>query len=235
MTDRDVWDEERELEAQQEAAAEAEYDRLRQTLGPEWARDHADELFKEHYDGAVNHFTSERMQSYYLRYPNLAGPARDSLTYAKSLRPVFPRAALVFAVTSTELLVKTVFLKPIIFGLIHTEDLAIFITELTTLHTGVDRFRTLLTKILSEFGSVDLATYKRGSSNQTLWQEICVVQEARNGIIHRGIPANDDCPDLAVAIAETLLNDIFPHILKSLNLRLDHSTNAIVPLKTTSS
>lgn len=135
---------------------------------------------------AVRQFTVERLQSYYLAHPKLAESAVEALTYAQSLLSSQPQAALVFATTSTELAIKAVLLRPIVSGLVHTEGLAAFITDLVTQHTGMDRLRDLLTEILAQFGGVDLKTYTRPNSTRTLWQEIDEIQKARNGVIHRG-------------------------------------------------
>lgn len=195
-------------------------DQLYDELGPKWAKAHDQELYEEHYDDAISAFTAERLQSYYVANPNLAGPAHDSLIYAQSLMPSYPKAALLFAVTATELAIKTVLLKPIVFGLVHTEGLAVFITDLTTQHTGMDRFQTILTEILARFGGVDLKVFKRPDSARTLWQEIGEVQKARNAVIHRGETVDDANAALAIAVAATLLKEIFPQILANLDLHL---------------
>jgi hypothetical protein len=100
------YDDDAMYEAEQEASAEAHYEQV----GKEWARDHAEELakefFEDNYEDAVNQFTSERLQSYYLEQPELAVPALNALRYAQSLMPSFHQAALIFAVTATELTVK---------------------------------------------------------------------------------------------------------------------------------
>jgi hypothetical protein len=195
---------------------DAAYDQLYEELGPQWAEEHS--LFP--YEDAIKEFTAERLQSYYVANPNLAGPAHDSLLYAQSLVPSYPKAALVFAATAMELAIKTVLLKPIVFGLVHTEGLAVFITDLATQHTGMERFQTLLTEILTQFGGVDLKTYKRPDSAKTLWQEIGEVQKARNAVIHRGETVGDANADLAIAVAGALLGDIFPKVLATLHLHL---------------
>jgi hypothetical protein len=209
-------DDDNRWDAEQQAAEEAQYEKI----GAQWAQDHADELFKEHYDEAVSEFTSERLKSYYLKHPDLAGQAREALLYAQSLMPHFPQAALVFAVTAAELVWKKVLLEPIVFGLVHTEGLATFVTELTTTHTGMDRFKKLLTAILTEFGGVDLMEYKRLDSSKTLWQEIGEIQKARNDLVHEGRNAPNSTPDLAIAVAARLLNDIFPQVMTKLGLHL---------------
>jgi len=218
-------DDERYQEALQEAAheaaaEEAAYKHFSAEIGSQWARDHADELFQEHYEDAVSAFQSERLTSYYVKNPGLARPARDLLVYAQSLMPSFPQAALVFAVTAAELVWKKVLLEPIVFGLVHTEGLANLVTELTLNHTGMGRFKFLLTGILSEFGGVDLMKYKRDGSPNTLWEEISAIQKARNGLIHEGKQAPDGTPALAISVAEALLNIIFPQVITKLGLHL---------------
>jgi hypothetical protein len=216
----DFWDEEARHEAETDAQGEAYLDEI----GRQWARDNAGELakeaFEENYQQAIDEFTSERLQSYYLKEPELAVPALNSLSYAKELLHPFHKAALLFAVTATELTIKNVLLKPIISGLVHTEDLATFIADLTTTHTGMSRFHKLLTGILAQYGGVELKTFKRHGSNHTLWQEISAVQEVRNAVVHGGGNSELTTTVLSISVAETLLGEIFPRILKNLGLHL---------------
>jgi hypothetical protein len=199
-------------------AAREEYER---EVGEYYLREFGHEvLYPEHYEEAIKEFTVERLQSYYVVHPQLASPAHGSLLYARSLMPSYPRAALLFAVTAIELAVKSVLLKPIVFGVVHTEALASFIMDLTTEHTGMERFRTLLTEILAQFAGVDLMRYKRCDSAVELWKEIKEVQRVRNAVLHRGESVDDSNAELAIAVAETLLNGIFPQVLAKLNLHL---------------
>jgi hypothetical protein len=189
--------------------------------GPDWSDEINFEFYKQQiYEDAVKQFTGERLQSYYLAEPKLGEPAWDSLSYAQALLPKQPLAALVFATTAMELAIKVVLIKPIVSGLVLTEGLAGFITDLTTQHTGMDRFQDLLAEILAKFGGVDLKTYTRPNSKRTLWQEIGEVQKARNKVIHRGERVKDSMAHLAVAVAATLLRRIFPIILGNLGLHL---------------
>jgi hypothetical protein len=203
-------------EYEEEAAEVAYQEQLLEELGPEWAEENGFAL----YEDAIKEFTAERLQSYYVANPNVAGPAYRSLVYAQSLMPSHPKAALVFAVTATELAIKTVLLKPIVFGLVHTEALASFITDLTTKHTGMDNFQTILTEVLARFGGVDLKVFKRAASKKTLWQEIGELQKARNAVVHRGDDVDDAIARLGIAVAATLLNEVFPQILTKLVLHL---------------
>jgi hypothetical protein len=204
-------------EARMEEAREA----YEAEIGETYLREFGHELlYPEHYEEAVEEFTAERLRSFYVAHPDLARPAHESLIYADSLMPSYPRAALVFAVTATELVVKTVLLKPIVFGLVHTEGLASYITELTTAHTGMDRFQKLLTEILAQFGGVDFKTFKRTNSTKALYEEIGEVQKARNAVIHRGEAVDNANADLAIAVATTLLSEMFPLVLAKLDLHL---------------
>jgi hypothetical protein len=189
--------------------------------GPDWSDEIDFEVYQQQIsDDAVRQFTGERLQSYYLANPKLGEPALDALSYAQTLLPKHPLAALVFATTAMELAIKVVLIRPIVSGLVLTEGLAEFITDLTTQHTGMDRFQDLLTEILARFGGVDLKTYTRPNSKRTLWQEIAEVQKARNGVIHRGEKVKGSMGHLAVAVGATLLRKIFPIILGNLKLHL---------------
>jgi hypothetical protein len=64
-----------EHEAWLEEAQEA-YDR---EVGEWWLKEYGYELYPEHYEEAVKEFTTERLRSYYVSHPHLAGPAYESL------------------------------------------------------------------------------------------------------------------------------------------------------------
>jgi len=214
----DDWEDEAWLEAAHEAAAEANFEKQVH----EWVRDHpaefAHEFFEDNYEEAVRVFTAERLQSYYVEHPDLALPALETLNYARSVMPAHPRAALVFGAASTELVIKNVLLRPLISGLVHIEDLALLVVEQSLNQTGLDRFQKLLAGIVSEFSSIELNTFKRSGSGQTLWHEIKTVQEARNGVVHRGESAEEEMATRSIEIADTLLTVVLPDILLKLDL-----------------
>lgn len=84
----------------------------------------------------------------------------------------------------------------------------------------MERFQKLLAEILAQFGGVDFKTFKRSGSARALWEEIAEVQKDRNAIIHRGEAVDDAKAGLAIAVAATLLNDMFPLVLAKLDLHL---------------
>ncbi|MGJ5813688.1 hypothetical protein [Paludibaculum fermentans] len=204
----------------EEARMEAAREEYEAEIGAQYLREFGYELYPEHYAEAITEFTSERLQSYYVANPNLGLPAIEAMMEARELRTSHPRPSLVLATTALELAVKVVLLKPIVFGLVHIEGLAGFITELAIKHTGMERFRDLLAAILAQFGGVDLKTYTRPDSTRTLWVEMEHVQSKRNGAIHRGDEVQPCDAVLSIDIASTLLNVIFPQVLLRLGLHL---------------
>ena len=46
-------------------------EQLYQEIGPEWANDHAQQLFEEN----SRLFTAQRLKSYYVEHPDVAAPA----------------------------------------------------------------------------------------------------------------------------------------------------------------
>jgi hypothetical protein len=214
----DEWEDEARWEAELEAAGEEAFEKQHR----EWMRENAAELahefFEDNYDEAVRVFTSERLKSFYIKHPELAGPALEALNYARTLLPMYPRAALVFGATSIELVIKSVLLRPLISGLVHSEDLASLIVEQSTNQIGLGHYQKLLAGIIFEFSSFELSTLKRPNSSQTLWQENTIVQEARNGVIHRGKSVEAEMAMRSIEIADMLLNVILPDVLSELGL-----------------
>lgn len=200
----------------EDAEQEEHYARLFNEIGPEWAGEHYSEL----YESAVKEFTAGRLKSYYVAHPHLTQPAHRALSTAQSFMETHPEAALVFATTAVELTIKLVLLKPIVFGLVHTEALASVITDFATQHTGVDRFQDLLTQLLQHFGGVDLKTFKRSTSSKTLWKEVEEIQRSRNGVVHRGEIPDRSLAEQAITMATTLLGEIVPDVLRNLGLHL---------------
>ena len=178
------------------------------------------ELYEEHKKEAIEEFTYERLQSYYINNKLMAQPAFLALSEARSLIESNKSAALIFSAIAMEVGLKTTLLKPIVHGLVHTESVAALITDLTISHSGMDRYRKLLFQVLRDHGGIDLSNYKRTESNKTLWEEINTVQKKRNLIMHRAVKAEVEDADLALAVASEILESIFPAIIAKMGLHL---------------
>jgi hypothetical protein len=88
-------------EAQQEAAYERFVDQL------------AQELYQEHRERAIDEFVSGRLKSYYEEHSDLAIGAIRFLRNAKELVEAQPTASLLLSSAATEVILKSVLLKPI--------------------------------------------------------------------------------------------------------------------------
>ncbi len=102
-------------------------------------------LYKEHSAEAIAEFKAARLRSFYL-----AAPAAAALAEARLLCPSHPSACVVFAAIAIEVGIKAVLLKPIVFGLLHSESVASLVTDLVIQHTGVDRFRDVRREIIED-------------------------------------------------------------------------------------
>jgi len=183
-----------------------------------------EELYKEHRKEALEEFTSERLQSFYVKNPDLAKPALQALADARKLLPVHPGAALVLAAVAMELGIKTVLLKPVVYGLVHEESAASLITDLAISRTGFERFRDLLVQVLANHGGVDLGTAKRPGSDKLLWEEISEVQKKRNALLHRGELPSDYDAERSIVVASTVLDGLIPSVLHRLYMHLHDGT-----------
>jgi len=178
------------------------------------------DLYEEHKVEAIYEFTTERLSSYYSEKSDLAKPAVNALNEARLLSQNHPTASLILAVIAMEVAVKAILLKPIVYGLVHTESIASLITDLTMSQNGMDRYRDLLFKVLNDHGKIDFNTFKREGSLSLLWSEIGKVQKIRNNIVHRAEIATPEDTELAISIAASILEVIFPHLMQEMGFHL---------------
>jgi hypothetical protein len=177
------------------------------------------DLYAEHSKEAVNEFTGECLQSYYLKDTLLASASFRWLTESRVLLPEHPSAALVFGYAAVEAGLKVVLLKPIVYGLVHDASAAALITDLAVSQGG-DKYRVLLFHILSEFGGVDFRSSCRAGSKKGLWEEIQIVRERRNAVLHRAEIAPKEEAERSVAVASVVLEELFPAVVTKLGLHL---------------
>ena len=79
-------------------------------------------LYEEQKEQAIEEFTVERLQSYYLQYPDIAKPAFKALTAARQLISHHPTASFIFSTISIEVGIKVTLLKPVVYCLVHSES-----------------------------------------------------------------------------------------------------------------
>ncbi|MGZ4978285.1 MAG: hypothetical protein ACXV8O_14105 [Methylobacter sp.] len=187
-----------------DAAMDAFYTEMREQLSPE----------------IIYEFTSERLQSYFLSYPEAAKPAYLALEESLHLRNAgFFSAAFLFAVLATEVAVKTALLKPIVHGLIHNLPASTLITDLVV-RNGLDRIEKLLFASLNSVANIDLKSFCRPSSSQELWSEIKALQKKRDHLVHRAQMPSSAEAEIAISVASEVLSNVFPTVIKAIDLHL---------------
>jgi hypothetical protein len=189
-------------------------------LDEEYAAQIAAGYYDLHAEQAINEFIYERLQSFYLQNNEVIASPLASLSRARELVGLNQNAAaLVFAVTAIEVGLKLGFIKAIVYGSVHSETAAGIIADMSYSHAGFERLRDLVFQILSEV-NLDLRAYRRANADSTLWQEIIEVQQRRNAIVHRAQDGTEEEAQSAIAIASSLLEDIFPAVIANIGLHL---------------
>lgn len=178
-------------------------------------------LYEEHREEAIREFTADRLSSYYYDHKLVAEPAYNAYLEAGKIMDTSYSAGLIFSAIAVEVGLKVTLLKPIVFGLVHAESTASLITDLAiSPRTGMEKYRELLLQILREHGGIDLDSYKRSGSTKSIWEEINVVQHQRNVILHRAEKVTQKDSKLAYDVASTILNIIFPEVIKKMGMHL---------------
>jgi hypothetical protein len=131
-----------------------------------------------------------------------------------------PRAALVLASTSSEVAISQGILRPIVFGLVHSESVANVVADTVLAHRAMSRFEGLLIAIASELAGVELKSYKRAASDQPLWRELEQNQRTRNSVVHLGANVDMRSAAFALDVATATYEELLPAILKPLRLHL---------------
>lgn len=190
----------------------------------DWDSDHDESFFAAIDDireQAKAEFAYDRLQSYYLAHRDICKPAASALERARSLLSISPPASLVFAITSAEVCIKNIILRPMTYGFVHQDYAAKFISDLATLHSGWDRFKDLLREVLREKVGVDLYAVTIEGSSVLLWPEFTRLVVARNGVVHRGEDTDQASASSALQISAQLLYAIVPKLLSNIGLNLD--------------
>src|SRR5215813_12485001 len=117
-----------EIDAWQDAGVEAMYEEFRQNPATRAG------FYEELYEEIVGDFAANRLQSYYLEQPKLAEPSAAALDSARALVGEHATAGFVFGAIAAEVTLRTVLLRPIVYGLVHSDSAAALITKLAIRH-----------------------------------------------------------------------------------------------------
>ena len=181
------------------------------------------ELYPEHKEQAIAEFTRERLRSYYVAHPDVLVPAVRTFKEAKALLVGgHNSAAFAFAASATELFLKASLLRPVVYGLVHSEALAELVVASALSQTGFKRYEQLLAKLFSELASIDLKLLRRKSSAKPLLTEASEIQDVRNAVVHRGEEATSEQAALAIDVATEVFNQVIAEVLRRLGLSVQN-------------
>jgi len=173
----------------------------------------SEELYPEHKEQAIEEFTTERLQSFYLKNPDILTPGIQMYIEARKLQEDHPSASYVFATSAIELFLKSPLLKPVIYGLVHNESLAEVIVTTALGSTGFKRYKKLLSGLFAELIEIDINKVKCFGSKKFLLQEASDIQAKRNNINHQGIVVDNDDAKFAISVAYGVLHNIINPML----------------------
>jgi len=175
------------------------------------------ELYPEHKDQAIDEFIEERMHSYYLNNPKIIESPIECYHHANELIQVSPRCALIMYTTAIELFLKSVLLKPVLYGMIHNELIANTIVDTTTGQSGFNRYNKLLSSLCLHAANIDLSRIE-GMNNKPILREAEEVQQIRNRVAHQGYIASTEEMGKAKCIATLILDQVVEPVLNKINL-----------------
>jgi hypothetical protein len=182
--------------------------------------EYMDQLYEEHKGQAIQEFIDERLKSYYGEHRLLAEPSFGAFTEAKKLIHTYDTAAFLFSAVAVEVGLRETLVKPIVFGLVHTLSVASLITDMVLSRPDHKKYRDLLLHLLREHGGVDLYSYKRSGSNRPIWEEIIDIKKKRDLIVHHAQIATSDEANLAIGVASTIMENLFPTVVGRMGLHL---------------
>jgi len=181
------------------------------------------ELYPEHKEQAIDEFIEERMRSYFLKYPEIINAPIECFGHAIECSDISPRSAVVMHTTAIELYLKSVLLKPVLYGMIHNENVAVLIVEATTKQSGLNRYNKLLSVLCDQAAGVNLSDIDE-LDWKSRFSEVEKTQKIRNKIVHQGYQATKKEAEQARNVVVSILTRMVEPVLKSLNLTIDEST-----------
>ena len=191
---------------------------LTEAMEEQWLED----LYAEYKEAAIEEFTGERLQSFYLADPKIIQAPSQALAEGKSLLANYPRAAFIFASIAIEISLKKLILHPVVYGLVHSESTAVFITKLVMSHVSIEKFKKLLFHVFNEHVGIDLETFTRSSATKMLWKEIDSIRKKRNAVLHEAVIVTSKAAQESLEVATFVLESLFPKLLDKLGLALDN-------------
>lgn len=190
----------------------------------------SEELYPEHKKQAIDEFIEGRMQSYFLKNPKIIQAPIDSYHHANELLEISPQGALVMYTTAIELFLKSVLIKPVLYGMVHNEHIANTIVDAAVSQSGFSRYKKLLSALCSHAASIELSEIK-GMEGKPILIEADEVQQVRNRVVHQGYKVSIEEMGKAKNVASLILTEVVEPVLNNLNLVIGPYENGFGVIK----
>ena len=126
--------------------------------------------------------------------------------------------------TAIELYLKSVLLKPVLYGMIHNENVAELIVRSSTGQSGFKRYQKLLASLCLNAAEINLSDLK-GLDGKPILREAGEVQDIRNLVVHQGYQATAMEMEKARNVAVVILTKIIEPVLHKLGLTIGKEEN----------
>jgi hypothetical protein len=181
------------------------------------------DAYHEDIGRGIDEFIAERQKSYYLGHPSLIHPATRLLAEARELFDLQHYAsAQVFAGAAAEIAFGDTLLKPMVYGLVHSDTVAPLVADVIENARSIYKFKALLVAIVSEFSQIDLTANSSELNNQSLWSFVDGVRKQRNSILHSDgfSKVSKEDAETAITASSQLLEQVLPKVLAGIGLHL---------------
>jgi hypothetical protein len=111
-------------------------------------------------------------------------------------------------------------LRPVLYGLVHSEPLAEAVVGAALSQPGYQRYLQLLQALHLELVGKELKSFSRKGNNKNILVEADEAQKCRNLVIHQGYEPTDEQARQAIGSAAIVMVKIWRPMLNALGLKL---------------
>lgn len=192
------------------------------TIDDYFYEQHLEDLhLAEKIDEGIENFKKESLKSFYLKNSDIYIKISRVRKVAKDVeKEHFLSPAFIFYNICIELILKNLFIYPLVYGVLLDEEFAeVIIAEI--FKTPISKFDRIIIFIVQKFGNVDI-TKKHDFLKRVPWEEVKKLRGMRNKILHSGT----DCKEKDLRRIKNLTNFLFqkivPEVFKGVDLKINN-------------
>lgn len=180
----------------------------------------------EKIDEGIENFKKENLKKFYLKNNDIYTKISGVRKVAKDVeKKHFLSPAFIFYNICIELILKNLFIYPLVYGVLLNEEFAeIIIAEI--FKTPVSKFDRIVIFIVQKFGNINI-TKKHDFLKRVPWKEVKELRDVRNKIIHSGADCKEKDLRRIKNLTDFLFQKIVPEVFKGVGLKIN-TNNMIV-------